>query len=960
MINGAATATWVKGDANTVSVDAQLGLTPATGPAPAQEVPAGGAIDATYTQRNGAVNLRNLALQTPQSALTAHGLLGAYPLTSPTALNVDFHTGNFAEFDTVLRALGLKRNGRSGAAALPVALSGQADFTGNWAGSLVQPHLSGHLKGTGLGIEMPPAANAPSEPRYVRLDSLEADGSYTSARIAVLHAVAQRGRMRVVFSGTIDAAEGAELNNKSGNESGSESGFDADSTMTLHAQADNVSMDDVQPFLARNLPVTGTLSAQLQASGPVRNLDGSGWVELENGSAWGEPVSHLRAEGTLANQVWKVSSASLAAPAGILTGSGSYDTRSGQFNVQALSAGLDIARVDWLRRRNVDIAGTLNGSLTGSGTLDDPRLETHAEITSLALAGKRLGDLFLGAHTVGETLNLTLSTHFEGAAFSMQGQTVMNGDYPTQAEMKFSHFDIGALLKLAHVESINGESALAGTVTVAGPLRHPEQLHGEARLEELSVTLAGVQLQSEGGMHATLADERIHLDPLHITGENTDLHMQGDLALKGTRQLDLAASGSINLKLAETLDPDLTASGTTTFQVEAHGPLNNPGLRGRIDFENSSLSLEDLPNGLSQLHGTLEFNQNRLDVTSLTAMSGGGLLSVGGSLSYQHGIYANLTVTGKSIRIRYPQGVSSLADATLRLEGAQTNLLLSGNVLITRFSASPDLDLAALAAQAGAVHPVTAPDAPSNHVRLDVHVSSSPQLNFQNAFAKLAGDVDLRLHGTVATPSLLGRVSITEGSANIAGTRYDLERGDIDFTNPIRIEPVIDLTATAHVEDYDITLALHGTPEKMAVTYRSDPPLPESDVVALLALGHTESQQRLYTQQQEQALNNPSTDALLGGALNATVSSRVQKLFGAGSVKIDPNYLGAFGNSTSRITVQEQLGRNVILTYATDVNTTGQQLLQAEVAINRHVSLVVARDESGVFSMVIKATRRYP
>jgi translocation and assembly module TamB len=233
-------------------------------------------------------------------------------------------------------------------------------------------------------------------------------------------------------------------------------------------------------------------------------------------------------------------------------------------------------------------------------------------------------------------------------------------------------------------------------------------------------------------------------------------------------------------------------------------------------------------------------------------------------------------------------------------------------------------------------------------------------LNFQNAFAKLAGDVDLRLHGTLATPTLLGSVSITEGSAMIAGTRYELQRGEIDFTNPVRIEPVIDLTATAHVEDYDITLGLHGSPDKMAVSYRSDPPLPEADVVSLLALGHTESQQRLYTQQQEQALTNPSTDALLGGALNATVSNRIQKLFGAGSVKIDPNYLGAYGNSTSRITVQEQLGRDVTLTYATDVNTTGQQLLQAEVAINRHVSLVVARDESGVFSMVVKITRRYP
>jgi translocation and assembly module TamB len=295
----------------------------------------------------------------------------------------------------------------------------------------------------------------------------------------------------------------------------------------------------------------------------------------------------------------------------------------------------------------------------------------------------------------------------------------------------------------------------------------------------------------------------------------------------------------------------------------------------------------------------------------------------------------------------------------LQLQGTQNNLLLSGNVLITRFTVSPDMDFAALAAQAGKVQPVAPPDAPSNHVRLNVHILSSPQLNFQNAYAKLAGDVDLRLRGTLATPSLLGRVSITEGSATIAGTRYELQRGDITFTNPVRIQPSIDLNATARVEDYDITLGLHGSPDKLAVTYRSDPPLPEADVVALLALGRTQDQQRIYTQQQEQIASNPTTDALLGGALNATVSSRVQRLFGAGSVKVDPNYLGALGNSTTRITVQEQLGRNLTLTYATDVNTTAQQLLQAEIAINRHVSLLVARDESGVFSMVIKATRRY-
>jgi len=492
-----------------------------------------------------------------------------------------------------------------------------------------------------------------------------------------------------------------------------------------------------------------------------------------------------------------------------------------------------------------------------------------------------------------------------------------------------------------------------------GPLAHPEQMRGEARIKDLALTVSGVHLQSDGGLHATMGNSRITLDPLHITGEQTDVHVQASLNLAEKRRLDLAASGSINLKLAETIDPDLTASGTTTFRVEAHGPVSDPNLTGRIDFANASLALEDLPNSLSQLQGTLEFNQNRLEVKSLTAMSGGGQLSVTGYLSYQHGLYADLALKGKSIRIRYPQGVSSAADINLQLQGPQNNLLLSGNVMITRFTVSPELDLVALVSQSTKTSTIAPADAPSNHIRLDIRIQSSPQLNFQNAYAKLAGDVDLRLRGAVASPSLLGRISITEGSATIAGTRYELQRGEINFTNPVRIQPLIDLNATAHVEDYDITLGLHGSVDQKAITFRSDPPLPEADVVALLALGRTQDQQRLYTRQQEQLAANPATDALLGGALNATVSSRVQKLFGAGSVKVDPNYLGVLGNSTTRITVEEQLGRNLTLTYATDVDTTAQQLLQAEIAINRHVSLLVARDESGVFSMVLKATRRF-
>ena len=966
-LNGPATALWTNGDERTLTVNALLSLTPpaqaaAGGKSSPQgwETPASGLIDATYTQRNGAVDLRKLELRTPASQIEAHGQLGAYPLTSPTALAVDLHSGNLREFDAVLRDLGVRRNGKSGTSALPVALFGQADFHGRWSGSLLNPSLAGTVKATQLAVELPaipsagPAPKQPVPPQFIRLDAVEATGSYSAARIDLTHALLRRGNGGVVLSGSLAAAPGG-----AARPAAAIPLFNASSLLHLRLRASQLAVGDLQPFTGRKLPVAGELEAQLQVDGPIHALGGSGWVELNKGSVYGEPLTSIRAQGSIANQVITLSSIALSEEAGRVAATGSFDLRSHRFQLEASGAGIDVARIESLRRKGLAVTGKLGFTVTGSGTLDDPRFEAHATLAGLALSGEPLGALEMVAHSANRVVTYDLFTRLETTELTAHGQTALTGDYPTQARIGFSHFDISALFKLAHMPELSGESALAGTVNIEGPLARPEALRGEAHLDQLAVTVAGVHLESKGGVHATLADALIRLDPMHVTGEETDLYAQGSLSLKNKQQLDLSAHGAINLKVAETLDPDLTASGNANFQVEAHGPLMNPGLRGRIDFQNGALSLEDLPNGLSQLHGTLQFNQNRLEVKSLTAMSGGGLLSLGGYLTYQHGLFADLTATGNGVRIRYPQGLSSLADATLRLQGPRNNLLLSGNVLITRFTVSPDLDIAALATQANAVQAIAPPGAPSNHIRLDVHIASSPQLNFQNAYAKLAGNVDLHLRGTVASPSLLGRISITEGSGLIAGTRYELQRGEINFTNPVRIQPSIDLIATARVEDFDITLGLHGTPEKLAVTYHSDPPLPEADVVALLALGRTGNQQRLYTQQQQQALANPTTDALLGGALNATVSSRVQKLFGAGSVKVDPNYLGALGNSTSRIIVEEQFGRNLTLTYATNVNTTSQQLIQAEIAINRHVSLQVARDESGVFSVVLKATRRY-
>ncbi|WP_263357345.1 translocation/assembly module TamB domain-containing protein [Acidicapsa ligni] len=962
-IAGPARASWT-GLGVDLAIGGQLALAPSTRSVPG-EAPLHGSVDAMYHEDTGSVSVANVVVHTPHSSVEGKGSLGVYPITRASAMDLDFQSTDLSEFDAVLRTLGLKQGNRVGVAALPVSLKGMAQFHGQLNSSWITPHVEGHLSATNIGIEIPPASSgsapdpdADSAPlQYMHWDSIDLDALYTPASIVVHHGVLNRGVSSLTLQGELDADD------PNFNLSEAEPEFDHNAVLSLKADARQFSLDELLPMAGVVAPVSGKLNAQIDVQGALNALTGSGSIEVNKAIVFGESIEHVKATGSISGQQLKISNLTAQQgtghDTGSLTGSGSYDLAHHKFSVDARAAAIELGSLQELKRAGVAVTGKLGFTLSGDGTVDDPHLQSHAVLSSMSIASQPVADLMLSASTRDRSVIYDLSSHQATGDFTAHGQTSLNAAYETKANVQFSKFDIGALLKLLRVTGINGQSDLEGTATLSGPLAHLEKMSGDASLKQLAVSVEGVNLQSRGAVHAALSNGIARLDPVEITGEGTDLKLNGTLGVTGKQQLDLQASGSVNLHLAESLDPDLSATGITSFQMEAHGPVANPILQGKVQFQNASVALQDFPNGLSQIQGTLEFIQNRLEVRSLTAVSGGGQLSVTGYLGFQRGLYADLTATGKGIRIRYPQGVSSLADAKLRLQGPQSNLLLSGNVEVTRFAISSDMDVAAFASANSSVQPIVPADAPSNHIRLDVHLTSAPQLNFQNALAKLAGDVDLHIRGTLASPSVLGRISLTEGSASVGGTKYELQRGDITFSNPVRIQPNIDIDATARVEDYDITLGLHGTTDKPKLTYRSEPPLPEADVIALLALGRTQDEQRAYSQQQQQAGDNPMTDALLGGALNATVSNRVQRLFGTGAIKVDPNFIGSLGNSTARVTVVEQIGNNLTFTYASNVNTTSQQLIQAEIAVNRHVSLLVTQDESGIFSVVVKTRRRY-
>jgi translocation and assembly module TamB len=939
---------------SSVQVDANLKLAPTRLPRKGAlaNVPVSGIVAAHYDGRSQIVNIKTVNVQTPATVLVANGVLGVNNGDPLTNLQVNLEVHDLAEFDQTLQTLGFEANGKRGSAAIPVDLHGTMSFVGTAKGAVRTLDVKGHLEANNLLVHLGSEAD-------IHVDSVVADAEYApnvglviasstiTRNTAILNVLGSFHPHRVVsHRGAVSYV------------------WDNDLALDVTAKLANAEVADLLQIAGQQdkVKLTGTANIDAHAAGTLRSLAGSGNVTLANGEAYGEPYQtiavDISAEGTQVNATRLLVQAHNMA----VHGSGSYNIASKHMVAHVTGNNLRLSKFQLVQKAKLDADAVVSLNADADGTIQEPNLRAQVQLADITYQGKKLGVLSLNANSVGTIVNYQVQSALAGAQVAANGHTSLQGDYPTQAQMTLTGVNVSNLIDLFAPDSIKASSEINGTITINGPAAKPQEMTGAAELTPFAVTFQSLQLTAQGPVRASLRNGIASLDQFHITGAGTDLRANGTAKIFGDSNpeggpLNVKANGTVNLRLIHTLNPDYITSGNVTLDLGVGGRVEDPSLSGSLKFAQANFAMDGVPNGLSDLSGTMVFNQNRLEVRDVSGTSGGGKVTLGGFIAYSHGLSADLTANLDTVRVRL-YGLSSTANASLRLQGGPQSLILSGNVLITRFGMGQDVDFAAFSGVGGIPTPPD-PAAFNNKIRLDVRVTSSPQLDFQNSYAKLAGRVDLTVRGTIAQPSLLGSIRITDGSANFAGTKYELERGTIYFSNPVRIDPSIDLDVSTRVENYDITIGIHGDLTNLKPTYRSSPPLTEADIFNLLALGRTQEESQLNTQQQQQAGQDPTTSALLGGALNATVSNRVSKLFGAGSIKIDPAFVGTLGNSTARITVVEPLSKELTLTYATNVNQSAQQFLSLQYQINEHTSIVVTRDESGVFSIVYKIRQRY-
>ena len=897
-------------------------------------VPLKGLADLRYRSKAEAFSIERLDLATPSSRVKMSGTLtpGA---TSEVLVHATFETDQDVRALSRLAGIPLRD--------FPLQVAGASTFDGVIRGRWEAPSLADWTFAGRVEADDVQLFDAPFE-RFTTHVNL----SSTMARLREVVLEAGAGRAHLTLD--LPLRDG---------------GIASDLELSADLTVDDLPAVRVLEATGTPAPVTGTVRGTLALRGTAAAPRTSAKFEIYHGRAWGlvfdrfsGSVEHSPGNLTLQEMVLTNGDARMEANAG-------FNSDAQQFRLRLRTGDWPLTSLPFMETAAGDLDGVVRFDLAGSGkfgqegdAFEQLRLNGDWEIGDLSVKDRALGNVTGVIETIGDDVALDWQGDILDGRF--EGKAALAPEGPLSGEARFENVSAAALTQLVGfpLESLSGQ--VAGNCTFSNPSLRLDDFRAEgviARLEaglsEIPGAERGYEIWNPFPMRWSYADQSLRLDRMRLLGEGTDIEINGTIEFSEPGKVEVDVAGTFNLAALESFRPEITASGSSTIEVQTRGVPDEPIVSGRVRVKDGTLRSEDFPNGLSQINGQIIFDGDRARIEKVTAATGGGALRLTGNVDFAEGpVRYRVDAAADRIRVRYRDSVSTILNGNLTLSGVDLRALLSGEVVIHRASISPEVDLGSVLAALGEPT-VTPPSSPVlSNLQLNIQVGSVPDLDVETSLVRdMESRIDLRVTGTALQPSLLGRVSITEGRVGFHGTTYRINRGDIDFVNPFRIEPNVNFELETRVRDVDVALFLSGPARKMNLSFRSDPPLQFNELVSLIAAGRAPSQDPVFAARQaveQRHLLQAGTSTVLSNALSRPVSSRLRRFFGVSRLRVDPQVGGAESDPSARIATEQQITSDLTLIYSYDLSSAQQQAVRVEWAPNRRWSIIFTRDENGL------------
>ncbi|MEO5720772.1 MAG: translocation/assembly module TamB domain-containing protein [Chthoniobacterales bacterium] len=332
--------------------------------------------------------------------------------------------------------------------------------------------------------------------------------------------------------------------------------------------------------------------------------------------------------------------------------------------------------------------------------------------------------------------------------------------------------------------------------------------------------------------------------------------------------------------------------GNLALDLNVDGTIAKPTLSGSADMRINSarFTSASLP-AVTNFTARLVFAQDRLDFEQFKGELAGGPFTLSGRITFPKLTEPNfdLQLRADAILVARNDDLTARTDANLSIKGPLASAAVTGTVAITNSKFLKNIDLIPIGVP-GRPPPAPAPpsdtpdlsfpEPPLRDWTFNVAITTKDPFLIRGNLAKGGAIVNMTLTGTGLKPLLNGSVRLQNVEATLPFSRLEIDQGFITFNPDDPFNPNLDLRGSSLIRDYTVQVLIYGTADAPEVVFSSQPPLPQEDIITLLATGVTREQLA------------SGGNVLAGRALILLGKSLYQEVFKKG--KSDSNTTSAF------------------------------------------------------------------
>ncbi|MCK6556838.1 translocation/assembly module TamB [Candidatus Binatia bacterium] len=592
----------------------------------------------------------------------------------------------------------------------------------------------------------------------------------------------------------------------------------------------------VEAVTGTRLPVGGgTLSGRGRCTGSWADARCEADVEARWLRVGAEPFRSVRllAAGTLPAWEGRLRAERTAAEALTIAGSGVGLER---IDLRVDSDPLRLASI-FAGAEGVDGRVRVEGQLSGA----PERLDGEVTLTATDVAVRRHAFGEVRVRGVARGGGWTVDGSALDGAVSLRVAIPAAATAVSDLALRWRDLEVGPLLDAGGALSVRS----AGSVDLRGRGIAFDAATGTIAVSELNVDRGDYRVSAREPVVVRVDRGRFSVVSAVLEGPKSRLTVAGEWAASGS--VDLRFDGDGDLVLLELAVPGVqSASGPFTVDARVrHQPGGVWDLAGEAQVRDGLVDA-GLPVVLAGVDSTVVMRGAVIEVRELRGRAGSGSFAVDGTLDLDHGPALRWQVD--DVAMTAPEWLEERFSGRGAVEGSWERILVRGGVDVDYVLYERDVEITDfLPWLKGQLAPPPAAKAPARVVALDLHIRAPDSIFVHNNYARAELEADLRVGGTVDAPSVTGVVQVVSGDVTVNKRVFTVTGGAVDFRDPTRINPVLNLSAETQILTkeglYLVTATVTGTADQPRVQLGSDDPsLTQNDILSLVATGRTAKQ----------------------------------------------------------------------------------------------------------------------